>query len=74
MIKNRRGQGTAVLKDYKVTANGVSVPVNIQLLIDKIYISPYAPKWFEEVVHSIMEKYEVLRPVVYSDMCKQPFY
>ena len=43
-------------------------------LIDKIYISPYAPKWFEEVVISVMEKYEVASPVVYSDMARKPFY
>ena len=64
----------AVLRNHDTQASGVSVPVNIHTLIDKIYISPYAPKWFEEVVNSVTEKYEVSSPVVYSDMAKKPFY
>jgi len=64
----------AVLKDFNTKASGVLVPVNIQTLIEKIYISPYASKWFEEVVINVMEKYEISSPVVYSDMGKQPFY
>ena len=64
----------AILTNYDTTENGVSIPVNITTLIDKVYISPYAPKWFAEVVNSVMKKYEVLCPVIYSDMTKQPFY
>lgn len=64
----------AVLRNHDTQASGVSVPVSIHTLIDKIYISPYAPKWFEEVVNSVMEKYEVLSPIVYSDMAQKPFY
>ena len=64
----------AVLRNHDTKASGVSVSVSIHTLIDKIYISPYAPKWFEEVVNSVMEKYEVLSPIVYSDMAQKPFY
>ena len=64
----------AVLRNHDTKASGVSIPVNIHTLIDKIYISPYAPKWFEEVVNNVMEKYEVSKPVVCSDMAQKPFY
>ena len=64
----------AVLSNYNTKARGILVPINIHMLIDKIYISPYAPKWFEEVVNSVMEKYEVMSPVVCSDMTQKPFY
>ena len=64
----------AVLRNHDTKASGISIPVNTHTLIDKIYISPYAPKWFEEVVNSVMEKYEVSKPVVCSDMAQKPFY
>ena len=64
----------AITVDYSTPTRGLNIPINIKTLIDGIYISPYAPKWFEEVVHSIAEKYEILAPVYYSEMAKRPFY
>lgn len=64
----------AIILDHKTTSNGLYIPINIKRLVDCVYIFPYAPSWFEEVVHSIIEKYELTCPVVYSEMSKQPFY
>ena len=64
----------AVYNDRKTAANGKAIPINVHTLIDSVYISPYAPKWFAEVVKSIMEKYGFFCPVVYSEMSKEPFY
>lgn len=64
----------AITVDYSTPTRGLNIPINIKTLIDGIYISPYAPKWFEEVVNSIAEKYEILAPVYYSEMAKRPFY
>ena len=63
----------AVAFDYK-SSTGIQVPIDVCTLIDKVYISPYAPKWFEEVVRSIADKYELAAPIVSSEMSKQPFY
>lgn len=64
----------AIIVDYSASTRGLSIPIDIKKLIDVVYISPYAPKWFEEVIHSVMEKYEIIAPVVYSEMAKRPFY
>ena len=55
-------------------SDGLLIPIDINTLLDCVYISPYAPKWFEEVVHSIAEKFEISAPIVYSEMAKRPFY
>ncbi len=63
----------AIAFDNKSTT-GIQVPIDIGALIDSVYISPYAPKWFEEVVRSVADKYEVAAPIVFSEMAKRPFY
>lgn len=63
----------AIAIDYK-SENGITIPIDINTLIDCIYISPYAPKWFEEVVRSVVEKFGLSAPIVCSDMARKPFY
>ena len=64
----------AIVIDYETSLKGVLIPVDVNTLLDFIYISPYAPKWFEEVVCSVVGKYGVSCSVVNSDMAKRPFY
>lgn len=64
----------AVIHSFDCSSVGISVPVDINMLIESIYISPYAPKWFEEVVQSVVEKYEITGSVVHSNMAETPFY
>jgi hypothetical protein len=53
---------------------GISVPVDIDVLIENIYISPYAPDWFIDVVKSILNKYSVEKEVYKSNMLIESFY
>ena len=64
----------AITKDFSIETKGLSIPINVTTLIETIYISPYAPVWFEEVVYSIKEKYEIQAPIVSSEMTIRPFY
>ena len=64
----------AVMKIYSSDSNANSVPVDIEKLMNQVYISPYAPLWFEEVVTSVMLRYDVNKPVFHSTMNDQPFY
>lgn len=64
----------AVTHVRKAACCGIEKDVDIKKLIAGIYISPYAPKWFEEVVHDIVEKYDLNKPVFYSEMAAKPFY
>lgn len=54
--------------------SGIEKAVDLEKLISAVYISPYAPKWFEDVVRDVMQKYELNKPLYYSEMLKTPFY
>ena len=53
---------------------GLYHAVDIDLLIENIYVSPYAPQWFFEVVQSILEKYGLDKKILHSQMNAIPFY
>lgn len=63
-----------VVKRRNENVTSISLPINVDILIDNIYISPYAPVWFTEVVKSILQKYNINKSLLQSDMCIQPFY
>lgn len=37
---------------------GFSLPIDVEVLIDSIVLSPFAPKWFNTLVPEIIEKFE----------------
>jgi hypothetical protein len=51
---------------------GDYINIDLQLLIDKVYVSPDSPKWFAEIVQSVMLKYDVNKPVVHSNLYELP--
>lgn len=53
---------------------GISVPVDIELLIENLYVSPYAPSWFFDVVQSILDKYLLKKSILRSQMKAIPFF
>ena len=64
----------AILTDFKTKTSGLPINVNVDKLIEAIYISPYAPAWFESVVRSVAEKYGINKPIYYSEMTEAPFF
>lgn len=54
--------------------HGVYYPVNVDLLIDNLYVSPYAPQWFYDVVQSVLDKYGLEKSILQSQMNATPFY
>ena len=64
----------AIIQSENIHDRGIEKKVDLEKLISAIYISPYAPQWFEDVVVDIVDKYELRKPVYHSDMKKQPFY
>lgn len=50
------------------TPTGIKIPINLDVLIDKIYLSPYAPSYLEENVKMIMDKWELHKDVINSDL------
>ena len=64
----------ALIRNHENTGKGISQPVDLDVLIKKVYVSPYAPEWFAQVVRDVVNKYNLDKPVVYSSMQEQPFY
>lgn len=61
----------AVMSDF-IRTGGVYVPVNINRLISKIYLYPKTPKWVHDTIISALEKYEIEKNVVQSDLDEDP--
>ena len=53
---------------------GKYIPVDLDVLMEKIYISPTAPKWFNELVKSVVEKYNLEKDVLQSSLSDDPVY
>lgn len=53
---------------------GLNVPVKIDELIEKIFVSPNAPKWIADIIRSLVTKYEINVDVVQSDLAAKPLY
>ncbi len=54
--------------------SGVLLPVKLDILIDRVYLSPTSQEWFKELVLDLMRKYELKKRVTISDMIAKPFH
>jgi hypothetical protein len=52
--------------------NGIYVPVEVNKLIETIYIAPVSPKWFPDLVRSICHKYNFDLNVISSHLMDEP--
>jgi hypothetical protein len=57
-----------IVNPKDLTDKGKYVNANLQTLIEKVYIAPYAESWFEEVIESLLSKYELNATVTKSDL------
>jgi hypothetical protein len=48
------------------SAAGVYIGVDLDQLIERVYISPYAPRWFRELIVGINKKFGVEKEIVHS--------
>ena len=64
----------AIIQKHNVNEKGIYISVDIDKLIDRIYVSPYASEWFVDVVKSVVEKYKINIPILHSQMLEKPFY
>jgi len=53
---------------------GISLPVNLKALIQKIYISPLTGKWFFESVEDLLRRYDLDMPIEFSMFAQEPVY
>lgn len=64
----------AVIRSFDNSCPGMMIDVNIETLIEEIYISPYSGKWFKDVVKDLLVRYNINAPLKYSNMNNAAFY
>lgn len=52
----------------------LTVQVDLDMLIENVYVSPYANNWFKELVEKEMKACGLDKPVVYSKMNEQALF
>ncbi|MEB9411393.1 hypothetical protein P4J00_28325 [Bacillus cereus] len=65
--------GWADLEAESPVEHGLGISCNIEILIEKIYISPTAPPWFEELVRSMCGKFNLVDCVFKSELSELPY-
>lgn len=46
--------------------NGVFIPVDLDTMIERVYISPYSPKWLRDIVEGINKKFNLKKEIIHS--------
>ena len=50
------------------------MPIDLNCLIENIYVSPTSQSWFYDVVKNIVDKYGIKKSVLQSTLNEEPFY
>ena len=58
----------------QVPPQKVSLEVDLQLLIERIYVSPYAASWFAELVRKVVRRYSLSCAVEPSLLSRDPVF
>ena len=53
---------------------GIYVYVDLNELIEGIYVAPTAPQWVHELLRSIVKRFSLNLPVLQSDLAAMPLY
>jgi hypothetical protein len=60
--------------NHEPIGNGLKIKVDIEHLIEKIYIAPYSPDWFGDLVRALIHRYGYAFNVVQSKLSEQPIF
>ena len=65
----------AVYKDFNNEIEyGKAIDIDINFLIENIFVSPTAQSWFVDLVKATLNKYEIKKKVKISSMLIEPFH
>lgn len=76
----------AVIQDFSYNKNGeinllkppfdegLYIPVDLNLLVDRVYLAPTSPKWLFELVESVIKKYHLKKEVHQSSLDEVPVF
>ena len=74
VVTTRPGQPSLQYDFDQVPAQGVSLEVDLHLLIERIYVSPYAAPWFAELVRKVVRRYSLSCAVEPSLLSRDPVF
>jgi hypothetical protein len=58
--------------DSEIAGHGKAISVDINSLIEAVYVAPNSPQWIYDLVKLTMEKYEVNKPLIQSRLYDLP--
>lgn len=61
-------------KNQDPVISGIVKSIDLDILIKNVIVSPFAPKWFEYLIQSILNKYEINIKVSRSEMTGKPIF
>lgn len=66
----------AQILDYEKTPppGGIWHSLNLDNLIERVYVAPTSPIWFKELVKQVLKRYELNKPVNQSLLDDEPFF
>lgn len=53
---------------------GLYIDVDLEALIENVFVSPTSPRWFSDLVVSVVKRYELNKNVIQSSLAKGPVY
>ena len=65
---------STITSNVATFSDGIYVPVNLNTLIEKAFVSPTAENWFGDLVKSIAERYDFKKAITKSNLSDDPIY
>ncbi|MCM1566348.1 MAG: hypothetical protein NC238_10445 [Dehalobacter sp.] len=66
--------GKSIDYEKDTFGEGDFIPIDLNILIERVYVSPTAPLWFTELVTSVLKKYGFEKEIVQSSLSEGPIY
>jgi len=64
----------SIVKNEDVLGNGKGIPVNLDTLIDKVYVAPDCQEWVYDLVKSVMKRYNLDKEIIRSPLYGEPYF
>jgi hypothetical protein len=71
---SKSGERNKEFWEADVFPNGLEVPVDLENLVEQVYVSPTSEEWFEELVISVLKKYGFNKQVKKSPLADEPVF
>lgn len=56
------------------STTGVEVPVEVEMLVELVLVSPASPPWYADLIGEVSKRYSLTAPVLQSELFRHPAY